>query len=125
MIVNCLNKYVTEMSEETHKNRNDKNWRQCRETCCESKTETNINANAFSRVFASKFASSALVNSNMGELFAKWMVPKREFSTVRARGWGPQGRSRTVGGELARVPNLHMCRHPCSRCGTRRGERAN
>ena len=73
MIVNGLNKYVTEMSKETHKNRNDENWRQCRETCCESKTETNINADAifFESVCLKIRVFSALVNSNMGELLAK------------------------------------------------------
>ena len=27
-------------------------------------------------------------------------------------GWGPQGRTRTGGGGLARVPNLRVCEHP-------------
>ena len=30
-------------------------------------------------------------------------------------GWGPQGRPRTGGGGLARVPNLRVCDHPFNR----------
>ena len=41
-------------------------------------------------------------------------------------GWGPQGMSGKGGGGLARVPNLHVCKHPYPlRGGTRRGGRAN
>ena len=40
-------------------------------------------------------------------------------------GWGPQGRSSTGGGGLARVPNLRVCYHLRSRVGTYRGKRMN
>ena len=42
-----------------------------------------------------------------------------------ARGWGPQGRSITGGGGLARVPNLRVCKHLCIAGGTRRVGRVN
>ena len=35
--------------------------------------------------------------------------------------WGPQGMSLTGGGGLARVPNLHVCKHLWSMGDTRRG----
>ena len=50
---------------------------------------------------------------------------KTEVFAVASRlpgGWGPQGRSATGGGGLARVPNLRVCKHLCNRGGTRRGE---
>ena len=34
-------------------------------------------------------------------------------------GWGPQSRRTTGGGGLARVPNLHLCKHLNVLCGTR------
>ena len=60
----------------------------------------------------------------------------RQFRSVACRedtllrddgqgGWGPQGRSSTGGGGLARVPNLRVCKHLWKRGGTRRGGRAN
>ena len=33
------------------------------------------------------------------------------FTGRMASGWGPQGRSLTGGGGLARVPNLRVCKH--------------
>ena len=43
LIVNGINKYVTEITAETHENHVD-NRRHCRKTCCQNKTETNVNA---------------------------------------------------------------------------------
>ena len=40
-------------------------------------------------------------------------------------GMGPQGMPVTGGGGLARVPNLHVCSHLCSRGGTCRARRMN
>ena len=46
MIVNGRNKHVTEVMEETQENHTDDTGD--REICCQSKTETNINADDFS-----------------------------------------------------------------------------
>ena len=47
-------------------------------------------------------------------------------SDFLARGWSPQGMGRTGGGGLVRVPNLRVCKHPCSlEGGTRMEGRAN
>ena len=37
----------------------------------------------------------------------------RQIAYLMARGMGSQGRSRTGGGGLARVPNLRVCKHLC------------
>ena len=47
MIINGINKHVTEMTEETHEDHIDLHWRQYTETCCKRKTETNINDDDF------------------------------------------------------------------------------
>ena len=39
------------------------------------------------------------------------VVQRPDGQVVGQEGWGPQGRSRTGGGGLARVPNLRVCHH--------------
>ena len=45
----------------------------------------------------------------------------RHVAYLMARGWGLQGRPKTGGGGLARVPNLRVCKHLVLGGGTRRG----
>ena len=47
MILNGINKYVTKMTEEVQDDQHRLHWRVYRETCCQSKTETNISTDFF------------------------------------------------------------------------------
>ena len=47
MIVNGINKIVTGMTGGNPREPHRRHWKQCREACCQSKTETNINAHDF------------------------------------------------------------------------------
>ena len=52
------------------------------------------------------------MNKNANQVLSSW-----------PGGWGPQGIRATGGGGLARVPNLHVCKHFCTWSGHTQGEK--
>ena len=79
-----------------------------------SSEKTEMAMSAFKPKWQGLLAEDALAKLYLGQksLVTWWRLMAREM--------GPQGRSATGG--LARVPNLRVCKHPCHRGGTRKGE---
>ena len=81
---------------------------------------------AASEIYSKRLNSKEVIFPKQGKyIFQSLMDESKNFWKRWPGGWGPQGRSPTGGGGLARVPNLRVYKHPTRESGTCRGRRMN